>query len=157
MTSETSSETSPSTSEPIKPFRGAQEHETEQTAQLPETDRNQPIQASEKAEGVFIGYQEDYGVPYVAQYFDIAEMYKGEPDSFTEVDTINDYIKQLISNGELDNTLKAVDAKIKAIEELAGVKPEERTVMKLVRLAEYCKFMNNIDNAKRNIKIYGRT
>lgn len=154
MTSETSSKTSPST---ITPFRSAQEPDTTPQAESPEPNKDQPIQSTEKVDGVFVGYQEDHGHPYVAQYFDIVDTYNSDPEAYGEVETITDYLTQLIQEGELENSTEAVDKKIAAIEKLAGVDESERTVMKLVRLAEYCKFMNNVSTAKQDIKRYGRS
>lgn len=119
---------------------------------------SQPIVHQGKAKGVFVGYEHDYGRPFVADYYDIGNLYNSEPDTYhDEVDTISQHIRDLIDGGELDNSLDAASLKLRQLEKLSGVDKTERTVMKLIRLAEYCKFMNNINKAKRDISKYGST
>ncbi len=146
MTSENSSveETTIKT----EPFRVAAE--PEEITPLPETDSNQPIQSSEKADGVFIGYEVDNGVPYIIDYFDVADTYKVDPEAYMEANEITQYLQDLVNTGQIDNTIDAVKAKLKQLEQLSGIEETDRVNMKLTRLAEYAKFENRINQAKRS-------
>lgn len=138
-------------------FRSAQTPtEAAEQAPTPEPNADQPVTSYAKADGLYVGYENDHGVPYVANFYGIGNLYNQEPDTYhEEIDAIGKHIEQLIGDGELSNSLEAVDLKLKQLEKLAGVDKTERTVMKLIRLAEYCKFMNNVNNAKRNMSKYG--
>lgn len=150
MTSEILSAEEATTSPNV--FRSASDVQdvTLDTSELPKTDKNQPIQSAEKADGLFIGYDIDNGVPYIADYFDIRETFKADPTAYSEVSDITDYLENLVRTGEIDNTTAAVNAKLKQLEQLSGIDTTERVSMKLTRLAEYAKFENKINEAKRS-------
>lgn len=147
MTSETS-QSPTETTETVSAFRTASEP-TESTP-LPETDRNQPTTAHETADGLFIGYEADNGVPFVVDYYELKDTYQADPDAYLEVADITEYLQNLVTSGQLDNTTEAVKAKIQQLEKLSGVDNTERVNMKLTRLAEYAKFENRVNEAKRN-------
>jgi hypothetical protein len=147
MTSETSSnpiESSATTSA----FRSASEPATSEP--LAKTNSDQPMQSTEKADGLFTGYEFDNKVPFIADFYGVKETFLQDPESYSEIGDITSYFENLITTGQLDNSTKAVEAKIKQLEKLSGVDATERVNMKLTRLAEYAKFENNINNAKRN-------
>jgi hypothetical protein len=147
MTSETSQSPTESTATPSI-FRTASE--PTESAPLPETDRNQPTTAHETADGLFIGYEVDNSVPLIVDVYGLRDSYKQDPEAYSEVIDINRYLENLVNSGQLDNSVKAVTEKIKQLEKLSGVDSTERVNMKLTRLAEYAKFENRINDAKRN-------
>ena len=147
MTSETSSAEEATTTTPSA-FRAAAEP-TEATP-LPATDSNQPIQATEKGDGLFIGYEVDNGVPFVVDYLGIKDTFQADPDAYSEVYDISKYLEDLVRSGQIDNSIEAIKSKLKSLEELSGVVDTERANMKLTRLAEYAKFENKINDAKRS-------
>lgn len=115
---------------------------------LPETNPNQPTGANEKADGLFVGYETDNDVPFVADYYGITDTYKGDKETYPEVAEITEYLNSLVRSGELDNSLTAVRTKLKTLEKLAGVDITERVNIKLIRLAEFAKFQNRVNLAK---------
>jgi hypothetical protein len=117
---------------------------------LAETNKDQPVSSSETADGLFIGYESDNGVPLIVDLYDLRDTYKADPESYAEVADITRYLQELVNTGQLDNSTKAVTEKIKQLEKLSGVDSTERVNMKLTRLAEYAKFENRINDAKRN-------
>jgi hypothetical protein len=150
MTSETSS-TEEATTNP-SPFRSVTDVQdiTSDTTKLPETDSQQPITESEKADGVFVGYEFDNGVPYIIDYFGVNETYKADPSMYDEAGEITQYLQDLVTTGEIDNSIVAVRAKLKQLEQLSGIEESDRINMKLTKLVEYAKFENKINQAKRN-------
>lgn len=150
MISETSS-TEEATTSPT-PFRSTTDAQdvSLDTPALPKTDKNQPIQATEKADGLFIGYDIDNGVPFIVDYLGIKDTFKSDPTAYSEASDITEYLENLVRLGEIDNTTKAVSEKLKQLEKLSGIDPTERVSMKLTRLAEYAKFENKINEAKRS-------
>jgi hypothetical protein len=149
MTSETSS-TEETTTKTPEPFRQATDATDIVSEKLPETDANQPIQGSEKADGVFIGYEFDNGVPFIIDYFDVANTYKEDPIAYEESNEITQYLQELVTTGQIDNTTEAVRAKLKQLEQLSGIEETDRINMKLTKLAEYAKFENRVNQAKRS-------
>lgn len=148
MTSETSS-TEETTTSPSA-FRTATDVQDITNDSLPETDSNQPTQSTAKADNVFIGYDIDNGVPYIVDYLGIKDTFKSDPTAYSEISDITDYLENLVRSGEIDNSIKAVSEKLKQLEQLSGIEPTERVSMKLTRLAEYAKFENKINEAKRS-------
>lgn len=148
MTSETSS-TEETTTSPSA-FRTATDVQDITNDLLPETDSNQPTQSTAKADNVFIGYDIDNGVPYIVDYLGIKDTFKSDPTAYSEISDITDYLENLVRSGEIDNSIKAVSEKLKQLEQLSGIEPTERVSMKLTRLAEYAKFENKINEAKRS-------
>ena len=147
MTSETSQSPTEST-ETVSAFRTASE--PTESAPLAKTDSNQPVTAYETADGLFIGYESDNSVPLIVDYYDLRETFKADPEAYSEVSDITKYLQDLVTSGQLENSTKAVKEKIKQLERLSGVDSTERVNMKLTRLAEYAKFENKINDAKRN-------
>jgi hypothetical protein len=147
MTSDIGQNPTPTT-ETTEAFRVASEPETSQP--LPETNPDQPVSSFEKADGVFIGYVADNGVPLIVDLYGLKDTFQADPEAFSEVQDINRYLEDLVTSGQLDNSLDAVKAKIKQLEKMSGVDETERVNMKLTRLAEYAKFENRVNDAKRN-------
>jgi len=150
MTSETSSAEETTTNP--SPFRSATDVKdiVSDTPNLPETNPDQPITGSEKADGVFVGYEFDNGVPYIIDYFGVKETFKADPEMYDEAGEITQYLQDLVTTGQLDNSIAAVRAKIKQLEQLSGVDETDRINMKLTKLVEYAKFENRINQAKRS-------
>lgn len=148
MTLETSS--APTVNTP-SPFRTATEVKTPETVTvLPVKPANVTVGSTEKADGVFIGYEVDYGVPYIAEYLGMKEAYKLDPTLYPETEEITTYLQDLVTTGQLDNSIVAIKAKLGQLEKMSGIDSTQRANMKLVRLAEYAKFENAINKAKNN-------
>jgi hypothetical protein len=150
MTSETSSAKETTTSPSL--FRSATDVQDiiSDTKELPKTDSNQPIISGEKADGNFIGYEFDNGVPFIIDYFEVSETFKADPAMFDEAQEITQYLQDLVTTGQIDNTVTAVKAKLKQLEQLSGIEESDRINMKLTKLVEYAKFENKVNQAKRS-------
>lgn len=151
----TTSESSQSTTEStVTPFRVAQEPETVQ--QAPEAQKDKTSTQLGTADGLFIGYEMDNGVPYMVDYLGIRDTYKQDPEAYSEINSISEYLNELVTTGQLDNSTSAVKEKLKQLEKLSGVDKTERVTMKLTRLAEYANFENKINEAKHNSSKWSR-
>jgi hypothetical protein len=150
MTSETSSAEETTTSP--SPFRSATDVQdiVSDTTKLPETNSQQPIIGSEKADGAFVGYEFDNGVPFIIDYFGVSETYQADPAMYDEAEEITQYLQDLVTTGQIDNSITAVKAKLKQLEQLSGIEESDRINMKLTKLVEYAKFENKINQAKRS-------
>lgn len=150
MTSESSQNATEST---VAPFRVATAPEQEKTVEVKQ-DRTSTQQGT--ADGLFVGYEMDNGVPYLVDYFGIKDTYKQDPEAYNEIDAVTQYLNELVTTGKLENSTKAVREKLKQLEKLSGVESTERVTMKLTRLNEYANFENKINEAKNNSAKWSR-
>jgi hypothetical protein len=60
-------------------------------------------------------YQEDQGNPYVAQYLDVKDVWDKTENLKGEVNLIEDYLRDQVKKGDLDNTTKAADKYLKIL------------------------------------------
>lgn len=153
MKSTTSESSQNVTQSTVTPFRVAQEPDT-QTA--PEVKKDTTSTQLGTADGLFIGYEMDNGVPYMVDYLGIRDTYKQDPEAYSEVEAIGEYLNNLVTTGQIDNSTNAVKEKLKQLEKLSGVDKTERVTMRLTRLAEYANFENKVNEAKRSSSKWSR-
>ena len=98
----------------------------------------------------------DNGVPYMVDYLGIRDTYKQDPEAYSEINSISEYLNELVTTGQLDNSTSAVKEKLKQLEKLSGVDKTERVNMRLTRLVEYANFENKVNEAKRSSSKWSR-
>lgn len=94
-------------------------------------------------------YQRETNESYVAKRYDLGDTWNDPAGFKEEVGQIEKFFKGEIERGKLDNTTKAVEAKIKEYEQVAGIDKTERTVMKIAKLAAYVKFLRETQNLEK--------
>jgi hypothetical protein len=92
-------------------------------------------------------YQEATGNPYTAQFYDITNVWNQEKGFQNEVATIEGYVKDLVTDDQLDNSTEAADKWYKLAEKKAGVTPEDTTSLKLIKLSAWVKMQREIKAA----------
>lgn len=91
-------------------------------------------------------YQDDQGKPYVAKYFDMENLWDAEPTMRYEMESIEGYMKDLISKGKLDNSVKAGDRFLKDLEKSAKISPYESTTNRINKLLAYIEFKKVVES-----------
>lgn len=90
-------------------------------------------------------YQEDQGNPYVAQYLDVKDVWDKSENLKNEVNTIEDYLRHQVKEGNLDNTTKAADKYLKELEKKAGANPYETITKRITKILAYIEFQRIIN------------
>lgn len=123
----------------------------------PEAKGSNPMVSSvSKVEVPYLDYEIENGKPYLVEIFELGEHWADRVGGFNEeIQAIEDYLKDQVTNREVDNSLKGVKNRIKEIEKIVGMDKEDRAVVKLEVMAEYVKFLMKKDDIKRNITRYG--
>lgn len=135
-------------------FRTLQPKEREAEQPTPKA-TNAPVISESKVEVPYTEYENDKGVPYLVDHYELGSYWNDRNNGFIEeIATIEDYLKNQAIKGEIDNSLKGVKNRLKEIEKVVGVKNESRVVVKLGMLSEYIKFLAKTDDIKKNIIRY---
>jgi hypothetical protein len=103
----------------------------------------------------FTEYEAKEGKPYVVEYFDLGRFWDSGEAYTKEVETINTYLNHLIHTGEINNSTEAVKDKMKRIEKMINVDPDDRKASRVGRVAAYMEFLIKADNIKKQAAKYG--
>lgn len=104
----------------------------------------------------FTDYASQNNHPFAVDYYQLGNTWE-DPDGgfYKEVSIIDGYLKSLVDQGEISNTVEAVREKLKSIERLNDIKKEHRTTYKIAATAAYIKFIQETDDIKNKMKKYG--
>ena len=106
-------------------------------------------------EAPYSEYESENGKPYPVDYFDLGSFWNNGEMYTAEIDTISTYINHLVAKGEINNTIKSVSDKIKSIEKMVNVKPDDRKAARVGKVAAYIEFLLKADNITKNSAKYG--
>lgn len=139
-------------------YRVAQTTETTTQAPAPTEPTDKSVtQTPTSVEPPFSEYENKKGHPYIVDYFELGR-YWNTGDVYTgEVETINTYLNHLIHTGEINNTTGAVKSKLKSIEKMVNVQPDDRAASRVGRVAAYMEFLIKADKIKKESAKYGMT
>jgi hypothetical protein len=105
----------------------------------------------------FTAYEGEHKHPFMVDHFKLGDNWKDSLGGFQkEIDTIEGYFKEKINSGEMDNSVDAVQTKMKAIYKLCGIDKTERTTMQIEKLSAYIEFLKKTDHITLNHTKYGR-
>lgn len=119
------------------------------TAQFAEPAKAGDGSTTQKAEveAPFTEYRSTNKLPYVADYMDV-KLTWDEADMVEDVETIENYLRDLAFKGDLDNTVKSAKEKLKNLEKMANIDKLESNAQRLVKLAEFIKYLKNLEERK---------
>lgn len=90
-------------------------------------------------------YQEDQGLPYTAEYFDLKNVWDKTENLATELKGIDKYLQELVADGKLDNSTKTASKYLADMEKKAGVNPFDTPNKRISRLTAYIQFRRTVD------------
>lgn len=129
-------------------------NESAKTEILPKG-KDQPNQPVVEVEPPFLDYHSQKGKPLSVEYFELGDTWKLSDGFEKEITDIEEYFKEEVESGEIANSPKAVKNELKKIEKLLGLKDEERTVMRVGKVAAYIRFLLETKGLEMNVKRYG--
>lgn len=101
---------------------------------------------------LYMTYQLDHNVPFVADYYGIANMMEFSDISYkAEIDSIDGYISDEVKGERLQNSTEAVKGELRKLERLAGIEKHVPTASRVKQLAAYADFLRKANNIKRGI------
>lgn len=104
----------------------------------------------------YLDYQSVNKKPFSVDYFELGDLWDDPDGGFAdEVSTVENYFKQLIESGEIENSPSAVKNKLKQIEKTVNTSKDERKVVRLGTIASYLRFLTETSGIRRNVKKYG--
>lgn len=100
----------------------------------------------------FTEYRNETKIPYTAKYLDLENVWD-EDDIGDDVMKIENYMEDQIKSGEIENDVKIVEKKLKAIEKMAGIDKLESRGLRLQKLAAFIEYLRDLD---RRISVTNR-
>ena len=109
-----------------------------------------------KVEPPYLDWEHEKGKPYIAEYFELGDLWKDKVGGFEEeINTIKKYVQDEIEQGRLDNSASAVKELLKQMEKQMGADKTERTTIKIAKMAAYTEFLYKTRDIKNNQFKYG--
>lgn len=103
----------------------------------------------------FNDYHKVHGKPYLVDHFKLGDTWDNPDGGFPhEIETLNTYIKDQIDDGEVANSVTAINNLIKKMEKFNNLNNEERSVVKIEVLAHYAEFLMKNKRTKNKLKNY---
>lgn len=100
----------------------------------------------------YTSYESEHKSPLVADYYELGN---AKSEFSDEINIIEGYFRSQAETGKIDNSVSTIKSLIAKYEKMANIAKEERTVMKVAKLAEYVKFLRSTDEIDRNLEKYG--
>jgi len=91
----------------------------------------------------YTSYEQEKHHSYLVDHYEMGESKELFGD---EIKTIDSYFKDLADKGKIDNKVSTVRSLIAKYEKMANIGKEERTVMKIAKLAAFVKFLKESDH-----------
>lgn len=123
-------------------FRTLQEVQEPTTPEVQEAPkeveaRTEPII---KVPDLMYTYEGDQGHPYTAEYFEVKEVWNKTPEMERDIKEIEGYVREQVSKGSVDNSLKAAEKFLREMERSAGLTRYESTNNRISKLIAYIDF-----------------
>lgn len=95
---------------------------------------------------LFATYEDDQGRPFSSDYFEIGNIWDKEEGLTNELRTIEGYLREKVTKGDLENQTKAVKKFLTELEKKAGTNPYENTHKRISRVLAYIEFRKVVDS-----------
>jgi hypothetical protein len=129
----------------------------DETAPMPKASNEATTQPIIDIEPPFTNYRSEKNQSYIAKYLGIEEGWDDKNVYGKEINEIEEFFKDKIDRGDIDNSTEAVKETLKKYEKEIGCDKTERMVVKVQKLIAYLSFRRVVDEIERNSKIYGST
>lgn len=133
-----------------EPFRTAQQVPTEQKTVKGVAPVGTPVETH--APDLFATHEDDMGVPYTAEYFDVKNVWDKEESLKRDIREIEGYIREQVSKGKVDNSTKAANAFLKDLERKAGLTRYESSSNRINKLLAYIDFQQVVRGDKKELE-----
>jgi hypothetical protein len=95
---------------------------------------------------LFATYELDQKRPFMADYFEVATIWDEEPSLARDLQEIEGYVREQVTNKKVDNSIKAAKEFIKELERKAGLTRYESAPQRIVKILAYIDFKKVVDS-----------
>lgn len=92
----------------------------------------------------YTDYQNEHKIPYSAKYMGVENTWE-EFGISDDIQTIEEYVGDLVNKGELENSIKTVEKKLKSIEKMANIDGMESGAQRLIKLATFIQYLQTLE------------
>lgn len=96
----------------------------------------------------FTDFRNEHKLPYTAKYLGIETVWD-EDDMADDVMRIENYVEQLVKEGDVKNDIDSVKKKLRALEKVAGIDKIESNGSRINKLVAFINYMKDLDNRER--------
>ncbi len=126
-------------------FRTKEEAQTTEVQAKPVKPVESDSQPIIKVPDLMYTYEQDQGKPYTAEYFDLGSVWNESPEMERDIKEIEGYVREQVTKGNVDNSVKAADSFIKELERKAGLNRYESTNNRISALLAYIDFKRTVN------------
>jgi len=141
-------------------FRGQNDKTPNISPEVEKPTGESTTQNSSDTEAPFTLYESAKGQNPVGEYYGFGVGEKSQEgegvDYYGSFKTIEEYFKDKIEHGEIENSVEAVKSLLQKYEKTLGIEKSERNVVKIEKMVAYVKFKKEVDEIARNNFKYGR-
>lgn len=98
---------------------------------------------------LFATYEADQKKPYVANYFEVSDVWDKEPTLARDLKEIEGYVRSQVEGKKVDNTTKAAAQFLKELERKSGLTRYENTNQRINKLLAYVDFLKVVDGSRK--------
>lgn len=114
-----------------------------------ETAAIDPAHVSDSHEAsLFVTYEADQKRPFMADYFDVPQMWDKEEGMKRDMQEIEGYIREQVNGKKVDNSIKAAKEFIKSLEREAGLTRYEAVPQRISKILAYIDFRRVVNGDK---------
>lgn len=124
---------------------------TDTTSQITPSSDPHDMPKVDGIEAPYTSYEVDHQRPFIADHYELGDQHKAFE---SEIKEIEGYFKDKAEHGKIANDTKTIRDLISKYEKMANIGKEERTVMRVAKLAAFIRFMRESDNIDLNGEKY---
>ena len=105
----------------------------------------QSTSAVEAPTDLLATYEETTGKPYTSEYYELGDMWNRETSLKTDLQRIEQHLREKVSRNELNNSVKSASKYLKELEKKADIDPViDSTNRRIEKLSAYIDFLDVI-------------
>lgn len=125
--------------------------DTSATAEIRPSSNPVEVDKETGIEVPYTSYEVDHQRPFVADHYGLGDSHKVFE---SEIKEIEGYFKDKADHGKIENSTKTIKDLIAKYEKMANIGKEERTSMRVAKLAAFIRFLRETDNLELNQEKY---
>lgn len=123
---------------------------TESPSEVVKPSGKQEVSTETDVEVPYSAYKSEHGKSLISDYFELGT---SESEFETEIENIENYFADKVKSGMSDSPT-AVKEAIKKMEKMANIDKNERTTLRVAKLAAYVRFLSETQDIDKMIRRY---
>jgi hypothetical protein len=123
---------------------------------LPKASTGPHTASQPQIEVPFTDYKVEKNHPYTVDHYELGQYWDDAEGGYNEeVSIIENYLISQVEKGEIENSLSAVNNRLKEIEKITNVSKNTRKILRVSTVAAYMKFLLDTEEVKNHLRKYG--